>query len=101
LFLICPFFAFLAIIIAIRFAIDAQGTNIQSQCVYQILDDKYDTISFSNNMCTHADLYVCIVLFSTVVSISAITAGINFPPNSKLKNHLLDVLGLFNAIFSN
>jgi hypothetical protein len=40
-------------------------------------------------------------LFNTAVSISAITAGINLPPNNKLKNHLLDVLGLFKAIFSN
>jgi hypothetical protein len=29
------------------------------------------------------------------------TAGISLPPNNKLKNHLLDVLGLFKAIFSN
>ncbi|MEI8252394.1 MAG: hypothetical protein WCG25_01255 [bacterium] len=41
------------------------------------------------------------MLFNTAVNISAITAGMILPQNSKLKNHLLDVLGLFRAIFSN
>jgi hypothetical protein len=62
---------------------------------------KNEITSFSIRICIPADLYVCMVLLRTAVSISAITAGNISPQTRRLKNHLLFVLGLKSAIFCN
>ncbi|MEI7477361.1 MAG: hypothetical protein WCJ81_02285 [bacterium] len=79
--------------------IDPPGANIQSQSGKPIFLSIYPITSFSMRICTPADLYVCIVLFSAVAIISAATTGIIFPPTRRLKNPLLEVFGEISTIF--